>query len=289
MLKKIIIGTASFGNYYGVANNKKLNFLSCKKIISFCKKKDIFFFDTAPNYKRSEEYIGKSNICGLKVYTKIKDINNTNFSEVFKEIKKSILNSIKLTRVKELEGVYIHNSQFYKKKNHNLVWRSLQKLKNQTIIKRIGISVYTAEDLCEILKLYTPDIVQAPISIFNRDFLNSKILKLKHKYKFKLYARSIFLQGLLLQSDNVLKKKFKIRSPFFYKYEKWVKKQKLTKLEASFNFVLQNKNIDKIILGINSLTHLKKILNTRAKKVNFKSRLLLDDMHFKDPRFWKIQ
>jgi aryl-alcohol dehydrogenase-like predicted oxidoreductase len=289
LLKKIIIGTASFGNYYGVANNKKLNFLSCKKIFSYCKKKNIFFFDTAPNYKRSEEYIGKSNIRAIKVYTKIKDVDNINFSEVFKEIKKSILNSIKLTKVKELEGVYIHNSQFYKKKNHNLLWRSLQKLKNQKIIKRIGVSVYTVEDLCEILKLYTPDIVQAPISIFNRDFLNRKILKLKHKYKFKLYARSIFLQGLLLQSENILKKKFKIRFPFFYKYEKWVKQKKITKLEASLNFVLQNKNIDKIILGINSLNHLKQILNTRNKKVNFKSRLLLEDMHFKDPRIWKIK
>ena len=46
----------------------------------------------------------------------------------------------------------------------------------------------------------------------------------------------------------------------------WLDHSNMTKLEANLSF-LMSKNIDRIIIGINSLNHLQEIVNTRVKKI----------------------
>ena len=72
--------------------------------------------------------------------------------------------------------------------------------KKNKVIKKIGISVYNKNELNEILKVFTPEIIQFPLNVFNQSFNDKKYLQsLKHK-GIELHARSIFLQGLLLKN-----------------------------------------------------------------------------------------
>ena len=57
-MKKLIIGCANFGNLYGL-NEKILHEKQISKIIQEALNNRIYHFDTAQDYKKSEEQLGK--------------------------------------------------------------------------------------------------------------------------------------------------------------------------------------------------------------------------------------
>ena len=67
----------------------------------------------------------------------------------------------------------------------------------KNIIKNIGISIYNPKELNVIWKLWKPDIVQPPLNIFYPRIADSGWLNVL-KNKVKIFIRSIFLQGLLI-------------------------------------------------------------------------------------------
>ena len=73
--------------------------------------------------------------------------------------------------------------------------------------------MYNPSELRKILKFLFL-IVQFPLNILDRRFLDKKIIKLIKKNNIIPYARSIFLQGLLLKDIKLLKYFFKWKKLF---------------------------------------------------------------------------
>ena len=72
--KKIIIGSANFGNKYGL-DNKKISVVNLKKIFKYLKKNNLNTIDTANSYKNSEKIIGnliRKNRSSWKIISKVK-------------------------------------------------------------------------------------------------------------------------------------------------------------------------------------------------------------------------
>lgn len=161
---------------------------------------------------------------------------------------------------------------------------SLKKLKKENKVKNIGISVYTPDEIKKVLKLWIPDIVQLPLNFANTIFLKNNLIQKLKKKKIKICARSILLQGILLQKKiyigNLNSKKI------FKKYVLWCKKNKLSQLEYCLNFI-KKFDIDFAVLGFDDLGQLKEINSVFNKKYrkNFK-KFVLKDKILLDPRKW---
>ena len=166
------------------------------------------------------------------------------------------------------------------------------KLKKKKIIKKIGVSVYSKFELDQILKVFTPEIVQFPLNVFDQSFNNIKYLKSLKKKKIELHARSIFLKGILLKDF----KKYK----YFIKWEKsfkrwnnFIKINKLSNLNACLKFVLRNPMIDKFIIGLRNKNHFNefiselKVLNKDFGKDYDFSKLHCNDKFLTNPKKWK--
>ena len=97
---------------------------------------------------------------------------------------------------------------------------------------------------------------------------------------------SIFLQGLLLQDESNLPVEFKYYTKFWLDYHRWLKKSKITALEACINLVLQRKEISKIIIGIESLEELIGIVETKRKNINIPTWFEKIKKNIIDPRLW---
>ena len=69
--KKIVIGTANFGNKYSLKGIKGLRTNEVEKILNFAYKKKIRNIDTAQVYGNSELILGKIGIKKWNVSTKI--------------------------------------------------------------------------------------------------------------------------------------------------------------------------------------------------------------------------
>jgi len=139
--------------------------------------------------------------------------------------------------------------------------------KKKKLVNKIGISVYTIEELKNLLSKYELDIVSIPFNIIDQRLKSSGWLYKLKKLKVDIYARSIFLQGLLLMREKQRPKIFKKWNELFRKWDMIVKKSGKSRLENCLGFVLNHPEIDKIILGFDNYNHFAEIIK-KAKPLN---------------------
>jgi hypothetical protein len=89
------------------------------------------------------------------------------------------------------------------------------------------------------------------------------------KKNIEIHARSIFLQGLLLLKKKKIPKSFLRYSYIFEKWNSWLKKNKINNLNACLNFIANQKNIKKFVVGVDSLKQLTEIVNFKKSKKIF--------------------
>ena len=282
--KKIIRGTANFGYKYGLLNSRKqINIREIKKILNFCKKNKIDFFDTATSYGNSEKVIGNLSNLGSKIITKIPKINYQNEKKIDFFLSKLISNSLKLLKKKQIYAILFHDETQLLSKNGKKIFKSLNNFKQKKIIQKIGVSFYSTKKLLKTLNNYDLDLVQIPINYLDKKFLNIKIINLLKKKRVEVHARSIFLKGLLLK-NYTKNRKFK---KFIHYLNNWHKFNKVTNLESSISFLSNLDFISKYIVGIENLSQLKQIIKTKRKII--KKYPEFNSNFIKDPRKWSLK
>lgn len=287
-ISKLIVGTAFYIPKYGATNKKVITLKKKNNLLRKCFKKKIKHFDVAPSYGAAEKNIGKLFFNrNIKIDNKI-SLLSLNKSKVVRDNLRSIFQTSLLNlRKKKIETLYIHSVEDFLQNKKDFI-NFLKEMKSEKKIKNIGFSIYSILDLKKILKYIVPDVIQFPFNLFNQEFDDKFIFKLKKKYNIKLYARSIFLQGMLLD-QNLLKKKFYAKDKLLIKkYELFLKEKNLTSLEASL-FLAFQKKFDKIIVGVEKLEHLNQILDIIKKKKNINidfSKLKSNEKKITDIRKW---
>ena len=155
------------------------------------------------------------------------------------------------------------------------------------MIKKIGISIYNENSVRKLTQLDVIDIVQIPLNLCDRRFIRKKNMNFFKRKNIRVQARSIFLQGLLLQNFNKIKSKPYIDKKFFYDYETWIKKNKMSKLQACLNFIKFRNELDSIVIGIENLNQLKDIVNLlKLKNKEYPKKIISNKKEFFDPRKW---
>ena len=84
-----------------------------------------------------------------------------------------------------------------------------------------------------------------------------------------MFARSPFLQGLILMDEKEIPPHLSEIKKYSAKFEKIIKKYKLTKQEAALLFVFNNKNIDHPVFGAETVSQLIQNLKIIKKTANF--------------------
>tara|TARA_B100000963_G_C22085453_1_gene434084 strand:- start:18 stop:509 length:492 start_codon:yes stop_codon:yes gene_type:complete len=130
-----------------------------------------------------------------------------------------------------------------------------------------GFSIYNLKDFYKIKKNYKFNILQIPISIFNREFLDNNFKKFVKKNKIEIHARSVFLQGLLVNDFESIPNKFKKYKKYFMHWERYCQKNNFSKVQACLNFVDNISFVKKIVIGFKSKKELEEIINFKRKKI----------------------
>ena len=146
---------------------------------------------------------------------------------------------------------------------------------------------FSPEEIILITTNFKFDSIQAPFNILDRRILGSDKLKLKNK-EFKIYVRSVFLQGLLLMSKEKRPSYFHKWDPILDKWLEWLKKEDQSPVASCINFALLQPDIDHVVIGVNNLLHFREII--RSVEIDCKippNFLISKDLNLINPTRWK--
>lgn len=281
---KLAVGTVKFGTNYGLINKKKIYLNEIKKISKFINSKinNINLIDTAFSYGKSHKIIGRTKLNKLKIVTKIRFLSKNKINY----FNKNIDNLLKDLGVNKIYGLLFHDVKDAINKSY---LKLLLDLKKKKIIKKIGVSIYSPNDLKIILKIWKPDIVQVPFNIFDQRLIKSGYLDLLKKLKVEIHVRSCFLQGLLVNYDRNKKKfkKFQKWNDLLESWSGWCRNNNISKIEACLQFIKNYKKIDYLVVGFDNLKQLKEIIYILGKKeIKITNKFYSSDLKLIDPRKW---
>jgi aryl-alcohol dehydrogenase-like predicted oxidoreductase len=259
--------------------------IELKKIEKLVLKSKINFIDTAISYGDSENIIGSSKLKNLHIITKIK-LPSKKIIQVRDWTLKEISKSLYKLKIKKIYGVLIHDYKDLLGKYGKDYLLSLQELKKKKIIKKIGISIYDSHEIKKIWKFWKPDLIQVPFNPLDNRILDSGWVDVFRKFKVKIFARSIFLQGLLINEDNsfIINKNYLI---LLNKFKNWCYKNNISLLQGCIHFVKQFKKIDYLVVGFNNYNQLKEIIDVFNKKqIIVPKKFSTNKKNLIDPRKW---
>ena len=289
-ISKLALGSANFGLDYGVANNfGRISECALADILSFAQGACIKVIDTAQAYGDSEARIG--SLC---------DDNQFNFvTKIGAEFKNqyldyNVINSVKESCIRlnqsRLYAVMLHRPEVLLSNQGSEVIRELNILKEQGTISKVGVSIYSPEILTAISSFFKVDIVQVPFNVFDRQILSSGWSDKLKSNGVEVHTRSVFLQGLLLMQKSSLPHYFIKHWPaLFDAWYKFLNYSRANPLEVALKFALQQDWIDKIVVGVDSVSQLKALV-----EIEMSSELtdfpLLDhnDPNLINPSKWKL-
>lgn len=249
-ITRLGLGTAQFGLDYGINNKRgKIPTAEVFDILKSAHNDGIDTLDTAYDYGDSEKIIGafiNKNISKFKIVTKLP---KTNIKEYEFYLKQSLIN----LSLKNIYGYLFHDFQSFVK--YPEILDGLRKFQEKGVIKKIGFSLYYTEELSYLLnKNCRFDIIQIPYSILDQRFFPF-FEKLKQK-KIEIHTRSVFLQGLVFKKPEELDKQFSEIAKKIKKIQQLAKSSNISISVLCLNFAIYNKNIDRIIVGIDSKKNL---------------------------------
>ena len=281
-MNKLALGTAQFGLDYGVTNSKgKVQVEEVELILGCAKENSINTLDTAASYGNSEEVLGSIGISDFQIITKTIPLKN-GVDEVIKHFKQSLT----FLNKSSVNGLLTHNINEIEHKNFNTLFKELTELKRQGLVNKIGFSTYTPEQVDFLLKNFDFDLIQVPFNIFDNRLIQGGQLQALNNKGVEVHARSVFLQGVLLDFNN-LSNYFSPWKKEFSIYQETVKDNGLSLLECALNFVLNIREIDKVLVGVNSERQLKEIIQAVKRQSNL-SAYPINDINLLNPSLWKV-
>ena len=274
---KLVLGTAQFGLAYGIASPQpQVNFNESKSIIDYSFRQGVTMLDTAIGYGVSEARLGVIGISGWKVISKVPEVPIG--ASASNWITDAVKTSLERLNIRSLYGLLLHRpSQLLTDKGPEIL-STLERLKIDGLVEKVGISIYQPSELEDLFSISRFDLVQSPISVLDQRLITSGWLNRLTDYGVEVHARSVFLQGLLLMTEKQRPKKFNRWASLWNQYDAWVKASGLSSLQACLTYVASIPQIQHVVVGVNSLDHIKEILNTQT----YHAPLLTPDLATED-------
>lgn len=247
-MDKLILGTVQFGLNYGITNKDgKVNNEDIEKIFKFCNMNNIIYFDTAQDYGISEDILSKYK----KIYKNIKIITKAKFKN--KNISPDEIIKSSINKFNKIDFFLLHSFDDY---NDDII-NNLLKYKNK--IDKIGVSIYNVSEAKILLQNKNINIIQIPYNYIDNQWEDPEFIELLNNRKdIEIHARSIFLQGLLLNYPNIIPKNIQKKDidNLNIIINDICNKVKLSKIELCFGFINSCKWINKYLIGIDNYDHL---------------------------------
>lgn len=267
---KLCLGTVQFGLDYGINNpigkpSQALSFAMLDEAL----RQGITMIDTATAYGTAEEILGEYGINKhyVQVISKLKpNLISEDCSNIESIVEEQIQASLVRTGLSELDGYLLHTPEnYYNKKIIN----GLRLCKEKGLIRHFGVSIYETEHALDVVRDGLVDYIQIPYSVFDQRVDQTEFFKLAKENKVTVFARSAFLQGLILMDEENIPAHLDVAKEYLRKFDQIINKYGFTRIQAAFLFSYTHPGIDYLVFGVDKMEQLKENIELSRRQFDF--------------------
>ena len=291
-MRKIALGGAQFGMRYGIANQDgQPSYAAVGAICRQARELGISLVDTAQAYGDSESVLGRAvgSETSIRVVTKARPIRRTTIEPADVEtVDASFSLSLRHLRRDGVYGLLIHEPQDFLAGGGHRLWRWLESMRAAGKAEKIGVSVYSPDQLRQILERYPGvQIVQLPFNIYDQRFARSGMLDDLRRRGIEVHARSAFLQGLLLMAADSLPDRFKAIRDHQARLHRHLHEIGLSPLAGALAVCTAQARIDRVVVGCDNPRQLAQIAAAADEPCpDGLGRFAIDDEAIVNPSLW---
>jgi len=284
---QLSLGTVQFGMPYGITNHAgQVPEAEVCRILALAAASGIDLFDTAQGYGTAETVLGR---CWPKDAPR-RLISKLPAGAPRQSWEEKLLNSLQRLQSSHLDGFLLHRASDLLSPDGEALLSWLEGLRHRGLVERIGVSIYDAYEL-EGLPLDRLQIVQLPLSIYDQRLIRNGTVGRLQDLGIAVHVRSVFLQGLLLQSPQCWATHL---SPALRRHhERWLEclnQEAINPLSGALGFIKVCEGIEAVLVGVLSVNELVEVLHAWNQPNSVPADLVRSwawDNHADlDPRCW---
>lgn len=268
----LVLGTAQLGGNYGIANvalNRSVQ--QSNELLQYALSSGIGYLDTAPGYGDSESMIGDC-LEGAEprsrpqIVTKLPSVQRLGLhtEEARRRlVTSSVRSSLNRLKCAALDVCLLHDPLDMSYQDGEIL-RMLQELKQQQLIRRIGVSVYDAEDTQLFLSMEGLDSIQIPLNVWDQRWIANGMLERLARKGTELFVRSVYLQGLLLMAPEQLPAGLKQAEQPLLELISFSKETGIPVKELCFLYVRDLPGVSGIVIGCETVEQVRENLRMMA-------------------------
>ncbi len=254
-LSKMTLGTVQLGLNYGIANNDgKPSQEKSFAILNAALENGINCLDTARGYGDSEEVIGAF----LKTYkgqrpaivTKIPKLQGDSPKELEKFTTEAMEKSLAALGVNKVDAVMLHGADDPKKYGSACA-DAMKSLITNGYTDKVGVSIYTSEDIQNMLKYDIFSLTQVPMSIFDQRLIIDGSIKKLAERDYTVFVRSVFLQGLFFLNPDEMTDPILVEhvAPRLRLLNKIAEEENMSIAQLAIAFIRDLEGVTSLVLG----------------------------------------
>ncbi|WP_153115182.1 aldo/keto reductase [Rhodocyclus tenuis] len=289
MPSRLALGTVQFGLDYGVANRDGRPALDeVARILEAAAESGIDTLDTAIAYGESEARLGAIGVAGWKIVTKL-PAAPADCTDLAGWVVAEVEASLRRLRVDRVHAVLLHRPEQLLGTSGPELIVGLQRLKNDGLAAKTGVSIYAPDELDALFAMSKPDLVQSPLSLFDHRLLRSGWIERLGARGVEVHTRSAFLQGLLLLDASARPAYFNRWQPLWQAWDDWLRATRLSPLQACVRYALSVGGSDRVVVGVDSVAQLRQIVAASEEgAIPPPAWPDIDDADLLNPAHWKL-
>ncbi|BEU86827.1 aldo/keto reductase [Selenomonas sp. TAMA-11512] len=250
---KLCLGTVQFGMRYGVNNvlGRQPTDEEVFDVLEAALSAGVTTFDTARAYGTAEELLGRFGLAARQV--RIVSKLHPDIAESEETVLAELHKSLNCLNTDKIFCYMLHRADDLKRGG---IMTGMIKAKEMGLADKIGVSVYEPSEAMEAVMHPLIDLIQVPYNILDHRLDVCGFFEQAKKNGKMIYARSAFLQGLLLMDPSAAEKRVSGSSVYVSRFQEAVQREGYTSIEAAMLYVLLHPHIDGVVFGVDTAEQL---------------------------------
>jgi aryl-alcohol dehydrogenase-like predicted oxidoreductase len=267
---RLALGTVQFGADYGVSNQEgRVSTRTVGEILTAAREEGVDLLDTAHLYGDAEAVLGAALTASamVRIVTKTPRFDGAG-PDGPRRLQDAFSMSLARLGRKAVHGLLFHHAPDLLGEDGDRLWSAASELRERGLVTALGVSVYAPEDASRILERFPVELVQLPLNVLDRRFVETGVLDALVAAGAEVHVRSAFLQGLLLMDPSETPRHFTPIRALLGRYHAARTAAGLSPVEAALGFLRGIPGIQRVVVGVTRPAELRECAAAARRRVN---------------------